>query len=224
MNTDKARIPLSHVFLVFLIIVALPFISGCGKGEKASPTIVGTISYQDKEYDESGFTGNAPYKAVRYAAVELVSESTSNVLNSSLTDANGAFSFSTSPTETVYLRVNAEVSLSGSTPQVAVKNLSGGIYAVASDTFAVSGLTTINISIPTSSPASGAFNILDVFTTGLQFTHDLSGSYPSSALYAFWESGSTGTYYCTSYDSVYCVQDEGIYVLNSTDRYRRIRR
>lgn len=184
-----------------------------------SVTISGTISYQDKEYDDQiGFTGNTSYKAARSAAVELISGSTSDVLSSTSTDANGAFSITASPAGTVYVRVNAEATLPpGANAQVAVKNLSGSIYAIASNNFTLSGSATVNISVPASSAAGGAFNMLDVFTAGMEFVHNLSGSYPSSPLYGYWETDTTGTYYCTSYDSTYCPQGKGIYVLNSTE-------
>jgi hypothetical protein len=183
-----------------------------------SVTISGTIVYQDREYDDyNGFTGNISNKAVRYGTVDLVSGSTSAVLSSTLTDGNGAFNITASSTGTVYVRINAEATLPpGSTPQIAVKNSSGSIYAVASNNFTLSGSAAINVSIPTSSGADGAFNILDAFTNGMEFIYGLSRLYPSSPLYGYWGSNSSGTYYCSSYDSTYCAQGEGIYVYNSS--------
>jgi hypothetical protein len=180
--------------------------------------ITGTVQYQDKEYDVNGFTGNQPYKAVRHASVELVSAATFSVLYSALTDSNGGYSITTAPTTTVYVRVNAEATLSGSTPQIAVKNLSGHIYAVGSNDFTPSGSANVTISIPTTSVGS-AFNILDVFTNGFQFVNSLAGTYPPVPLSGYWQIGNAnGTYYCSGN----CTQGEGIYVLNSssdTDEY-----
>jgi hypothetical protein len=180
--------------------------------------ITGTVQYQDKEYGLNGFTGNTSYKAVRYAAVELVDAITSGVTGTAQTDSNGVYSITTAPTTTVYVRVNAEATLSGSTPQIAVKNLSGHIYAVGSNDFTPSGSANVNISIPTTS-VGGAFNILDVFANGFQFVNSLAGTYPLVPLSGYWQTGNAnGTYYCSGN----CTQGEGIYVLNSssdTDEY-----
>ena len=62
-------------------------------------------------------------------------------------------------------------------------------------------------------PAVGAFNILDVYTSGAQFVQSFSGSYPP-AVTAFWKGGNHyGTYFCTVVDPS-CIFGEGIYVLN----------
>lgn len=172
-----------------------------------SITVSGTVLYQDKEYGDNGFTGNQPYKAVRYAAVELVSASTNTPLVSTLTDSSGFYSISTSPTTTVYVRVNADATLSGATPQVVVKNLSAQEYGVAGNEFLLSGPANVNISIPASS-VGGAFNILDVFTNGIEFVHNYAGNYPTSSLIGYWKPNNcNGTYFDGS----------GIYILNNQD-------
>ena len=186
-------------------------------GTPVTITINGTVQYQDKEYDTNGFTGNQPYKAVRYAEVDLVTVPTNSVLYTALTDSTGFYSISTDPTtSTVYVRVQSTATIPGAAP-IAVMSLSNALYGVASNNFIPSGNANVNISIPSTS-VGGAFNILDVFTNGFNFVHNLSGTYPPS-LNGFWQvNNSNGTYYCSGI----CPRGDGIYVLNSssdTDEY-----
>ena len=183
-------------------------------------TIGGTVQYQDKEYDVSGFTGNQPYKAVRHATIELINATTSSVLYSTTTDLTGLYSIpTTTSTTAVYVRVKAEATLSGSDPQIMVNNLSGNLYAVGGNNFVPSGPANVNISVHTSS-VGGAFNMLDVFTNGIQFVYSLSGTYSPVPLYGIWQTGNqNGTYYCNP--TIGCPTDE-IHVLNyagDTDEY-----
>jgi hypothetical protein len=181
-------------------------------------TISGTVLYQDKEYGSNGFTGNRPFKAVRYASIELVDASNSTVTATTQTDSSGLYSISTSTTSAnVYVRVKAQATLTGSTPQIEIKSPSGSIYAVGSNDFIPSGPANVSIAVPTAS-IGGALNILDVFTNGFQFVYSLVQSYPPS-LSGYWQTGNiNGTYYC----SVGC--SEGIYILSDsssgdTDEY-----
>jgi hypothetical protein len=188
----------------------------------ATITITGTVLYQDKEYGLNGFTGNQPFKAVRFATVELVSEASSSVLYSAFTDSTGAYtipSVTTAPTTTVYVRVKTEANLSGGTAKITVNTLSDSVYAALSDDFYASGNANVNIFV-TAASIGGAFNLLDVFTNGFQFVNSFAGAYPPD-LSAYWPN-SYGTYYCKGYD-IQCGNGEGIYVLNSvggdTDEY-----
>ncbi len=204
------------------LIGTSPQVSATPSLVSGSVTVSGTVLYQDKEYGVNGFTPNQPYKAVRYAAVELVSSSTSTVLSSAVTDSNGFYSMSTAPTLTVYVRISAEATPPGSSVPIEVKDLStSSIYAARGNDFLLSGSATVNISIP-STLIGGAFNILDVFTNGFQFVYSLANAYPP-ALSAYWQTGNAdGTFYCNSYDPSQCIRGEGIYVLNyggDTDEY-----
>lgn len=185
-------------------------------------TISGTVLYQDKEYGSNGFTGNQPFKAARYASIELVDALDSTVTATTQTDPSGLYSISTSTTSTsMYIRVKTQATLSGSTPQITVKSLSGSIYAVGSNDFIPAGPANVSIAVPTAS-IGGVFNILDVLTNGFQFVFSLANSYPPP-LSGYWQPGNTtGTFYCSASDG--CPQGEGIYVLNDsstgdTDEY-----
>lgn len=175
--------------------------------------IQGSIRFEDREYGPSGFTGIKLWKTVRYAAVDLINNSTKAIIFTTLTDSMGNYSFATSPSTTqVYVGVNATAT-PASPGTIRVKNLASEIYSVPSDPFPLSGSASVNISIPVSNTADGAFNILDVLTTGYEFVKFHDGLYPVANLTAFWAPGSTaGTYYCTGCS----LPGDGIYVLSNT--------
>jgi hypothetical protein len=209
---------------VLLFLWSAFILSGCSGGGSSNSlvlppgSITGTVVYQDKEYYVFGFTGNRPYKAVRYAVVDVVAAASSGILSSTVTDANGNYAFSNVPAILAYIRVNAEATPPGSPSQIQIKNLSGNIYGFVSNNFIPTGSVTKNITIPTTS-IGGAFNILDVFTNGFQFVNSFAGTYPPS-LSAYWQAGNpNGTYYCPVGGGCGA---EGIYVLNyagDTDEY-----
>jgi hypothetical protein len=179
-------------------------------------TISGKITYGDKEIGPTGFTGITTIKAVRYAAVEVVDAANSGVLYTAKTDSLGVYSMSTSTGSiAVYVRVNS-IATPPASPSITVANLASAQYGVPSQNFTLTGSANVNIIIPTTNTAGGAFNILDVLTTGYDFVHYLSGAYPSAPLSAFWEPGNTlyGTYFCTGG----CPPNglDGIYVFSQT--------
>ncbi|MBI4745207.1 MAG: hypothetical protein HY786_01335 [Deltaproteobacteria bacterium] len=185
-----------------------------------SLTVSGSVHYEDKEYGkwqdstgkwQAGFTGKTTYKAVRYADVQAVDSAGGATIITGTTDATGSYSLTIPSASTIYIRVIS----SSVSPSVAVKDLSNAFHAVTGPNFTVSGAAMADISIPATSRAAGAFNILDVFTSGAQFIYSLSGSNPP-ALTAFWQNPK-GTYYCSGYDPSWCAGGEGIYVINGSD-------
>lgn len=192
----------------------------------SSLTVSGAVKYEDKEYGiPNGFTGNTSYKAVRYAEVQAVdSASGTTIVATGTTDASGLYTLTLPSASTIYIRVISSASspLSSLTPLVGVRDLSNTLYAVAGSNFTASGSAMANISIPTTSLAAGAFNILDVYTSGAQFVYSLSATYPP-ALTAYWQAGNAnGTYYCSNVPDPSCPYGEGIYILNyngDTDEY-----
>lgn len=203
-------------------------------------TVSGAVKYEDKEYGiwqdvtgkwQAGFTGKTSYKAVRYAEVEAVDAASGTTIatgRTDVTDAFGSYRYTlTIPpaysSKAIYVRAISSASspLSSLTPLVGVRDFANALYSVAGSNFTVSGTAMANISIPTTSPAAGAFNILDVYTSGAQFVQSLSGGYPP-ALTAYWQTGNQkGTYFCSTPDPS-CPYGAGIYILNyngDTDEY-----
>ena len=182
----------------------------------AGSTLSGTVRYEDKEYNEFGFTGNILLKAVRHARVELISAATGSVLNSMVTSATGTFSFdvSTLAGQTVYVRAEADGTPANG--NIVVKNIAGNIYAKKSGSLTVVSPMAADLSFvaPVSS-AGGAFNILDVYTNASDFVGSVDlATIPTLTVY--WPSAPNfGTYYCSENDgTAYCAQGEGIYVLS----------
>jgi hypothetical protein len=222
MNFSSLLIKSATVCLAVLILIVYGC-SGDGSGQvlsKNTATLSGIIRYQDKEYDSLGFTGTNPFKTVRYAVVEVVDSVSNKVLASGTTGSDGSYTISYSGAgPSVSVRVLAEAEINN-TPLVRVRDLSGSTYAVASGSILSGGTGTINLDIDlvTYSLISGAFNILDVLTSGMQFVNDLAGVYPPQ-LSAFWEVDSpVGTFYATS-----GIPGAGIYIrgnyVGDTDGY-----
>lgn len=207
-------------------MILLQILPGCGGNNDdkiplipVTGTLAGTITYQDKEYDQNGFTGALTNKAVRFADVEALNAFTNEVLASTQTDAAGSYrlSYTSFFGYPVKLRVMASARISNSTIAV-VRNLYGQVYAGSATVL----FPTLNINIPVTSPAGGAFNILDVLTSGAEFVHSLAGTYPPPVS-AFWKADSFHPVYGTGYCSGSCSPGAGIYIIGDaggdTDGY-----
>ena len=182
-------------------------------------TISGAMYYEDKIYDELGMNGQTVFKPVRHAELELVDVSGSMPSLTTATSATGSYTINAASYDgkTVYLRIK-----SAATPDVSqaneVKDLSGALYAVPGVNLTLQNNTapTVNIAVPVSNTADGAFNILDVYSSGLSFVNSLTGA-PSTALSltAYWQPGNTlGTWYCSAFSAAECPRGAGIYVLS----------
>lgn len=222
-KTQARSLANGHYLLIPLLFWILAGIAGCSGGGSGgstpktplgAATITGTVQYQDKEYGSGGFTSNILTKAVRYALIEVVDPSDGAVLGSTRTSSTGAYSAAfTFYGDMAYVRVISDARITGGNP-VKVRNLSGALYAVrGSDVTASSGAPlTANITVNATGAAGGAFNILDVLTSGFEFVSSLSGTYPPT-LSAFWQENSAeGTYYCTGCSS----PGDGIYVIGNS--------
>ena len=207
------------VFIVILMAGLFSGLSGCGSsgGGAFTVTVSGNVSYEDKEYDTAGFTGRtAFYKAVRYAAVEIVDSISGIVLADGVTNSSGQYSITfDTKSLSVYVRVIA-ISDSSVTSAVELRNLYGALYSVAgADMKATSSELSADLIIPSTNAAAGAFNILDVFITAGEFIYSLEGAHPP-LIKAFWGAGNGyGTYFCIGPDP-YCPQGDGIYILGGS--------
>jgi len=175
-------------------------------------SIQGKIFYQDKKYDNAGFTnGFIPtFNNVRYVTVDLLGVD-GEVLETTQSDSNGWFQFGHIIPEYYAIRVMTAVSVEPA-PGFAVKDMDGNVYAVRKD--AEEGVTTYDIKVSKDSEVAGAFNILDVFVSAAEFSREAL-QVDIADLSVFWEiNNGLGTYYCSGFDRDFCKQDRGIYVLN----------
>ncbi|WP_455204639.1 hypothetical protein, partial [Kaarinaea lacus] len=198
-------------------------------GKIMSVAVSGNVSYEDRQYSRSGFTGTTSYKSVRYAIVDLV-QGNGDVVASTTTDEDGNYVIAGSGGD-LYVRVLAATSRAAGTA-ISVSDYYGNMYAVRhtiDDTVEEneSGELSLDFEISYASRIGGAFNVLDVYTNASLFVTSLTTrTLPS--LSAYWTPASSryGTYFCSSNSTGgSCPQGRGIYLLGGytnggdTDEY-----
>lgn len=187
-------------------------------------TLNGIARYEDREYTSSGFvTQQNYYKAIRFARVSVVDSSGVSVggIAPVYTDQDGKFTISGILNSQHYIRVDA-ITDNTLGLDLAVKDRQSALYSISKQVDIQQNLN-FTMDVPLASEASGAFNVLDVFTSSAQFTMQFTNANLIS-LSGFWEpNNSDGTYFCSGYDSIYCNNGKGVYIFNSasgdTDEY-----
>lgn len=193
------HIPPHHCLSPLFLFLSL--LAGCGSGgggdEGAfahSVNLTGTIRYEDRLYDRTGFTSETAFKPVRRTVVQLVS-SLDEILATTETDENGAYSVAGTGVQP-RLRVLAKTGPNATQALEVRSPVNGALLAVVTAALP-EGTQELNINVP-AAPAGGAFNVIDVMSSAAQFLASLSGNMPP-ALRVFWEPGSTdGTYFCSA--------------------------
>ncbi|MBI5137665.1 MAG: hypothetical protein HZA24_10095 [Nitrospirae bacterium] len=138
-------------------------------------TMGGTVTYEDRLYNANGFTGARPSKPVRGATVEVVRCIDGVTLATGATGQNGAFSVTaTNPASSpagVYVRVLADAAVADAY-HARVTDHQSVLYAVAHsavDERTGGSFLTQNLHATEALGVGGAFNILDVTQTGLEY-------------------------------------------------------
>jgi hypothetical protein len=195
--------PWAYIGLIRLIILLFLFLNTCdgngGEGRKHKPakgmpvTIVGTVQFEDQDYDASGFKGKT-LKPVRSAMVEVVQNTDGAVLASGETNQNGSYdlTFTNNGAAGVYISVLAR----DMDNTVEVRDTGGALYAISSPVIEDTSADHFNIDLTASlTAAGGVFNILDIFLEAAEFIEDLAGTKPPLVT-ALWETGScSGTFF-----------------------------
>ena len=209
---------LSHQSLVTLIVIAnLLILAACSESDLQSTEVEvsGSIRYEDKQIGIAGYTGNTQFLAIRHALVDLV-DINNEVVVSTFTDEQGNYTISGEGIG-LYLRIMAVSDLVSGT-RVRIKDFDGNNYAVAKTAKLLQGENQIDVNITTASKISGAFNMLDVFTSALQLIKSISVE-EMPTINAFWEPQKShfGTYFCPS-DGGWgsCPQGKGMYILGGS--------
>lgn len=148
----------------------------------------GTFLYQDREWNETGFTGTITSRPMRFADVEIHDPNKSGskrVLAKGKTDANGAFSISVvdSSTRTVRAVVFART-VQTTDLFVKVTNPSGSVWAGNSqDVPNHNPNTNTNFGTLTALAFAGAeaFNIFDLAIYGADYIKAMTGTRPNSS-------------------------------------------
>lgn len=183
------------------------------EGSGLNVTISGVLQYEDRTYDEKGFTGTV-LKPIRRAMLEVVRCSDSEVLASgvSLEDGSYTMTFTNMGSAGIYLRVLANDTFG----TVKVQNSDQSLYAVVSNIVDDGASTRLQVDLNASVDLSGGvFNILDVFLEAADFVKSLSGGFPP-LITAIWEPGSCdGTFYSSPLDTIHILGG----CPNDTDEY-----
>ena len=198
-------------------MVLLSLLHGCGdgNGQPFTGIVSGTARYEDRAYDQNGFTGTKNVKPIRFADVEVVRAADGAVLASTATDSTGAFSltFTNSAGPGVYLRVLSRTA--DPLANVAVTDITNALYAVAGNPFnertALPSTAALTAPVVTANneAVGGAFHIMDTFIDGSDFVRNLSGQVPPLVT-ARWEIGTGGTYYDTDLDQINVTGGSGL--------------
>jgi len=172
----------------------------------------GKVTFVKRLYSPQGLTGGRIVKPVRYGAVDIVREVDGNVVRTTFTDQNGSYCTDV-PTLTSFSTVYPRV-VSKTDPQkfdiFVIGGDQGGLYSRPGDPFDASkpGIYKRDFPLPLMAqisgyefPFSGAFNVMDVLTTGAEKAVALTGQAPSERLHGVWTpgsvfgSGTVGTYF-----------------------------
>ncbi|MDC0851427.1 S8 family serine peptidase, partial [Euryarchaeota archaeon] len=167
--------------------------------------VTGVFEYEDREFDETGFTGVNPYLPIRGADIEIIDNSTGAVLANTYTNNLGQFNASislTSPSD-IYARVK-----STSTQNPGLFNHSvmrtpstgGTVYTLTSQIFSnvVPGTNIDFTSSPVranSSDVAGAFNIFDMSEYSESYMENLTSQVAPMDLTLYWTSGAGSSGY-----------------------------
>ncbi len=177
----KRRIPALLGFLAISLLAA--------PAARAAWIASGSFKYQDREFDEDGFTGATPLLPIRYARVEVRylkgGGGGSTLLASGGTDAAGNYSITVNDTSTrdIVIRV---VTLSGAPDLfLQVTNFNGATasYAVTTPTYTAHAPVNLNAGSVTAAIGGGgeAFNLFDVGVNTIDYLAYLNGSRPDSS-------------------------------------------
>ena len=229
-----------HIVSMLLVSILLAACGGGGGddavsgggGPQQSVAVAGVITYEDKKYDNRGFTGETSFKTLRYVVVDLVN-SYGQVVDTSVTDENGQYVLSGTGAG-LYVRVLAQTGNEAGS-NIVIHNHTGDAYAItqpveineeeseaeASEEQSEKAdveVTELNFSISLNNDIAGVFNMLDVFTSASLFLSSMSTT-PLEPTSVYWQTASSsyGTYFCpSSYQGGSCPRGKGIYILGGT--------
>lgn len=189
--------------ITFLAVLLAPAIASAG-------TVSGTVTYENKIYQDTGFTGTE-YLPVRLADVEIVRSSDGVVLGSGETGIDGTFSIVIPDGGTLNIFLRAYARQDNAAVNVVVKNnsTSGSIYTATTtgtDQNTSAPIAGFNMAISIAGGAASAFNIFDVAVISSQFaaTVDIPFPSPLPKLTLYWEAGSSnGTYFSKAANAIF---------------------
>ena len=190
---------MGHRLLRSLILITI-LGTGLGGSAWANWVASGSFRYQDREFDDTGFTGDQPTLPIRFATIEIRDLNVNGgqqLLATGATDGAGNFSINVVDASTKTRNIIARA-ISSSTGMpglfLSVTNVNGSTapYAVSSVGFSHSN-PNLDLNLGTTNAVIGAggevFNLYDVGYNSLDYLRFLTGAFPTSgqALVIQWE-------------------------------------
>ncbi len=175
------------IFLPLLALILTPI-----SELRADWTASGTFEYQDREMFRNGFTGNEPYRPIRWADVEVLDDNSSAILAAGYTDSLGNFSIEVADNQTrnVVVRVLTDTQycpFSNRIVQVHNNTWGGSPYAVESPATSDHNpnvdvdFGTVQAPYGDQSNAPGKpFNIFDVQLDEMEWVYERVGGNPGT--------------------------------------------
>jgi hypothetical protein len=193
----------------------------------ADYTVSGRFLYEDREFDENGFTGNITRRPIRHADVRIMAGIL--LLKTGATQEDGTFTITVAGTPDQAVTAVC-VTTSAATPgllldaRVANNDFSfGDFYSIATPPTPVTSQNAIDVGTtlaPADSDTGKIFNIWDVLIDGMQFvaSDQAAGSLPSVKLTVLWRltHPRTGSFYMSGGSSFMYVGSTSAY--DDTDR------
>ncbi len=181
---------------------------------RADFTVTGTFQYVDRAFTFNGFSGVEPNLPIRLATVQVINNTTNQVLATGFTSETGAISIPVvaSGTADIVVRCFSRSNQFGG-QALRVTNTSNVEYSVSSAVFTGWNLGT-NLAAGTitaqkvlsGTNQGGPFNLLDMLVRAEQYVKSLGSANPTSSLKVMWPGGS-GSF--TSGSSVTMADDDG---------------
>jgi hypothetical protein len=176
-------------------------------------TVTGRLSYVDRQYGMSGFTGLRFQKPIRFMDVQVIRESDGTVLGSGASNANGNYSvsFNNPGPRGVYVRALSRTHEASPVRLVVENNIvQNALYAVVSSSFDETVVQpSVDLVATVEGGSGGVFNILDVLTDASEFVRVVNqGTAPPPAS-IYWEAGGgDGTCYSSTVDAIFVLGGE----------------
>ena len=153
----------------------------------ANWTATGRFVYEDRTWNETGFTGATTTLPIRFADVEVYDSAKTGskaILAKGRTAADGAFSIAVSDSSTRKVRVRVLAQTVQTTDLfLKVTNQSGSVYAgYGPEVTGHPPSVNVDFGTMTAAAFSGgeAFNIFDLAVRGADYVKDMAGSRPNS--------------------------------------------
>ncbi len=178
-----------------------------GYEPRAIYSVQGIFRYQDREQDETGFTGVNPLLPIRFADVEVYDVNTQQVLASGHTDFNGYFSIMVNDAVIRDIAIRA-ITTSNDHPGLTNHSVTltpgdgGAPYTISTPTYFNHPLTDIDFTgTPVNAMAGGAgnaFHLFDCQENVERYAENLTSAQPRHNLTIYWRAGAS---YGKEYDT-----------------------